>query len=193
MEKTISWQSLITEQKFWDIIQLSLIDAKTSFDKQIENLNKIFKSESDEELIGFKYYTVELRRKAYTANLWAAAELVMQGCSDDSFYYFRYWLVSRGQEVFYNALENPDSLLNELRKYRNKPNFDIEPLNIVVSEFYQNTYNRDLSDIIEEKYTEDFIYPYEEDSDIDLFWQNDINVLQRTCPLLFEQYFNIQS
>jgi hypothetical protein len=191
MEKRISWQSLITEQKFWDIIQLSLLNAEISYENQIENLYNIFEHESDEVLIGFLYYCWELDRKAYTAHIWAAAELVMpHGCSDSYVHIFTNWLVSRGQKVYYNALENPDTLIYDLEKYGYKPTFDVNnALNSVVREFYENTYKRDLYEIIEERHIEDFMNPYERDANIDLFWQDDLSILQSTCPLLFEQYY----
>jgi len=36
--------------------------------------------------------------------------LINGGCSDDGFFYFRAWLISRGQKVYDAALQNPDSL-----------------------------------------------------------------------------------
>lgn len=190
--KKISWQNLISEQKFWDIIELSLLSAETSYEKQVENLNNIFKVEKEEVLIGFMYYSIELRRKAYTANIWAAAELIMpSGCSDSRFYIFLNWLVSRGQKVFYKALENPDTLIFDLEKYGSKPDLSIETLTFVSREFYQNTYKLDLDEIIEERYIDEFRYPSEQDAEIDLLWQYDLNILQKTCPLLFEKYFKL--
>jgi len=42
--------------------------------------------------------------------LWAAAATMMNSCSDDSFDYFRGWLIAQGKDVYLAALSDPDSL-----------------------------------------------------------------------------------
>jgi hypothetical protein len=36
------------------------------------------------------------------------------GCSDDSFEYFRCWVISRGKDTYYKTKANPDHLINEV-------------------------------------------------------------------------------
>ena len=55
-------------------------------------------------------------RESYHYNLWDAAHLIVQGCSDDWFEYFRAWLISMGREVYEQALQNPDSLAEPSRR-----------------------------------------------------------------------------
>ncbi len=50
------------------------------------------------------------RGLAYKQKLWAAAATIMNGCSDDSFDYFRGWLIAQGEDVYLAALRDPDSL-----------------------------------------------------------------------------------
>ncbi len=50
------------------------------------------------------------RELAYKQKLWAAAAAMMNGCSDDSFDYFRGWLIAQGKDVYLAALRDPDSL-----------------------------------------------------------------------------------
>ena len=57
-----------------------------------------------------------LQALSYTSELWCAAYVACGGCSDDSFDYFRAWLTGRGKVTFYNALENPDSLLDVFKE-----------------------------------------------------------------------------
>jgi len=45
---------------------------------------------------------------AYKQKLWAAA--MMNGCSDDSFDYFRGWLIAQGKDMYFAAPRDPDSL-----------------------------------------------------------------------------------
>lgn len=47
---------------------------------------------------------------AYAWDLWDVAYLMKGGASDDSFLYFRGWLIGRGREVFEAALADPTTL-----------------------------------------------------------------------------------
>jgi len=51
-----------------------------------------------------------LDKGAYTWDIWGAAEVVQDGCSDDCFRDFRGYLISLGRSPYENALRNPDSL-----------------------------------------------------------------------------------
>ncbi|MFJ3661415.1 DUF4240 domain-containing protein [Streptomyces sp. NPDC090119] len=46
----------------------------------------------------------------FTWDLWAAADRILGWCSDDSFFYFRLWLVGLGQEMFELVARDPDAL-----------------------------------------------------------------------------------
>lgn len=46
--------------------------------------------------------------EAYRTDIWAMAYLLMDGCSDDAFDYFRDWLLLQGKAVFDAALSAPD-------------------------------------------------------------------------------------
>jgi len=50
------------------------------------------------------------RALAYKQRLWAAAATMMSGGSDDSFDYFRGWLIAQGKDVYLTTLRDPDSL-----------------------------------------------------------------------------------
>lgn len=47
---------------------------------------------------------------AYKYGLWTAASVMLDGCSDDGFNYFRNWLIAQGRDVYLAALKDPDSL-----------------------------------------------------------------------------------
>src|SRR5437868_5917368 len=48
--------------------------------------------------------------ESYRSDLWGAAYIMRDGCSDDGFDYFRGWLIAQGEAVFAEALRNPESL-----------------------------------------------------------------------------------
>ena len=65
---------------------------------------------ADSEIVDFGSHFDECRNTAYDARLWLAAVVLLRGCGDDSFDYFRAWLIAQGRKVFDAALVDPDSL-----------------------------------------------------------------------------------
>jgi hypothetical protein len=63
-----------------------------------------------DQIVAFHKLLYGFLAEAYRRDLWAAASLLMGDCSDDSFEYFRAWLVLQGPGRFVAALENPDSI-----------------------------------------------------------------------------------
>ena len=51
----------------------------------------------------------EQSAKAYRTDLWALAYLLRDGCSDDAFEAFRYWLILQGREKYEAVLADPDA------------------------------------------------------------------------------------
>ena len=92
---------LMTEEQFWTIIENS---------NRGRNLKECLTPLSEEELFGFRYWWIHFCHISYKQELWAVAYVVLGGCSDDGFDYFRFWLIVQGQKVFSNALENADTL-----------------------------------------------------------------------------------
>ena len=95
--------------QFWQIIERA---ARSDHDPDahIEALQMVLRDLSPEQIISFEIAFRRYLNKAYTWDLWGAAYVVHGGCSDDSFEYFRRWLVSRGRDVYEPALGAPDSL-----------------------------------------------------------------------------------
>lgn len=110
----------------------------------------------------------------------------MGGCSDDQFDYFRFWLISRGKDIFYKAIENPDSLCNVFTARRcDYP--DKESLDYVVMD-------------ILEKRTGDYDYYYkarenysmpENNPELNFEWSSDnLESIRKICPCTFNKWGN---
>lgn len=68
-------------------------------------------AELDEaDLVSFERLHRTRMDESYRWDLWGAAYLIQGGCSDDSFDYFRAYLISLGSQTYAAALANPDSL-----------------------------------------------------------------------------------
>lgn len=184
----------MTENDYWKIIEKSLKESDGSIDKQNQSLLKIFEGLDKEQLIGFCYHWVELYRKAYTSELWAAAYVVRGGCGDDSFHYFRCWLTTRSRKTYYNALDNPDSLTSEFRKYKYQDEIQSDSIRVLVEEYYKQKYpdELELEEVIDEEYEEKFDTKGEMEMSrmIAFNWrENDEESIINICPNLFKEYW----
>lgn len=102
----------ITE--FWKIIDETREAANNNARKQSDILTEELLKLPKEEIISFDHIFHNLKDKAYIGNLWDAATILMDGCSDSGFEEFREWLVGRGKLAYENALKDPETLVNVL-------------------------------------------------------------------------------
>ena len=102
----------ITE--FWELIDKTREAAKGDARKQSELLTEELTKLPEEEIISFDGIFDDLKDKAYIGNLWDAATVIMDGCSDSGFQEFREWLVGRGKEAYENAIKEPETLVDVL-------------------------------------------------------------------------------
>ncbi|MDZ4791187.1 MAG: DUF4240 domain-containing protein [Hyphomicrobiales bacterium] len=131
--------------QFWDHINIVRAAAGADLDERIKKLRERLQDLPAEELQSFQnHYDAQLRQ-AYRWDLWGAAYIMLGGCSDDSFRYFRDWLISEGVGTFEKALENPDSLADV--EYIDMP--DLETFGYITLEIYEQKaikeLNRDFS------------------------------------------------
>lgn len=106
----------MTIDQFWEIIELSRRrvvtgDPNGNMDRQLEDLRGLLSQRSSAEVLEFRDHFVRLMDQAYTWDLWGAAYVIAQGCSDDGFTDFRSWLISMGRIVFERSLADPESLV----------------------------------------------------------------------------------
>jgi hypothetical protein len=175
--------SLMDENEFWELIQLSKTKSE-SIQEQYSELKDILKKKTNEKIIGFSYHFQRLYTISYSGDLWAAPYIAIGFCSDDSFAYFRFWLISRGKEVFYNALDNPDTLLEEFVLLDDIWTIIAEFFGSVYSDAYREKNSQEL-DIILDSYDDDLKgYP-----EIHFRWQeDDEESMKKICPNIY-RYF----
>jgi hypothetical protein len=71
-----------------------------------------------DEILAFGRHYDRVSVESSRPLLWAAAYLINGGCSDDGFYYFRGWLITRGRRVWGRAIADPDSLVDVVSAHR---------------------------------------------------------------------------
>jgi hypothetical protein len=100
----------LDEGKFWQLIAETRSAAGNDTARQSELLKDRLTHLSPQAIVEFERIRHRLDRRAYTGNLWGAAYVIEDGCSDDCFRDFRGYIISLGRGPYENALSNPDSL-----------------------------------------------------------------------------------
>jgi hypothetical protein len=118
--------------------------AGGDLDKQLAILRARLEELEAEEIVQFDRIFREYWAKAYTWDLWAAAYIIGGGCSDDGFMDFRGWLVSKGEEVFENALKDPESFVGVVN--HDEEDCQYEGFQYVASQAWENKTGKSLHD-----------------------------------------------
>ena len=126
---------------FW-----SLVDASRGGDveEQSERLHELLVALPPEELVSSALHTEAAEEELNTWLVWAAGYLLAGGMSDDSFDYFRTWVVSRGRAVFEAAVQDPDSLAS----VEPDGDEDGESFGYVVHEVFEELTGDELHDLL---------------------------------------------
>lgn len=131
------------EDHYWQIIDQSLQEGPHQSWQEHFLVHKL-QEFSLEELIGYELRTELLMGATFTSDLWCAAHLMNNGCSNDSFDYFRYWLISRGNNVFRDALRDPDTLVVQIDS--NKQFYDFERFGYIAHTVFEQKTGENLYD-----------------------------------------------
>jgi len=105
--KTLDGVSKVDQQTFWKIIEQDRGDAK-AIKIQLSKL-------PPEEISDWHRTYYDLHNALHRAELWDVADIIYNNLSgspsgDDSFHYFKAWLIGKGREVYETALKDPDEL-----------------------------------------------------------------------------------
>lgn len=129
--------------EFWDTIETAKNESGGSINRQLKILHEKLCNLTVDEIVRYDTIFSEYFFQAYTWELWAAAYIINQGCGDDSFMDFRAGLISRGEDIFTKAVENPESLI-EVITFENGELSDesdwaagIEEMNYIASGAYE--------------------------------------------------------
>jgi hypothetical protein len=95
---------------FWQLIADTRAAAGNETDGQSDLLEQQLRRLPPKQIAQFARIRQRLDRRAYTYELWGAAYLIEDGCSDDCFRDFRGYLISLGRGPYEAALRDPDSL-----------------------------------------------------------------------------------
>ena len=91
---------------FWSLIGQART-APGGPSEHASELERLLRKKSPSEIEEFARIQGDLMRASYRWDLWGAAYVINQGCSDDGFDYFRGWLLVQGKDVWDAALRDP--------------------------------------------------------------------------------------
>ena len=178
--------SKMTEGDFWNLLNT----AKRKGDdwgEQLEWLVEKLATMPVNDIIRFDYHFNQNYQKSYTSDLWAAGYIIMGGCSDDCFDYFRAWLLFLGKEPYEEAIRNPQSILPYLSGMEDEdiPQFE-EFLSCACEAFEEKTGldQEDYFNVYDRLSGDDSVQP-----EMEFDWdEDDEEGLRRKFPLLWEAY-----
>jgi len=178
-----SRENLMSEDMFWEIIEKTMADDPQD---QLDNLVNLLSTMTVDDIFGFDYRLDKFLELSYSSDLWAAAYIICGGCSDDSFDYFRAWLVSKGRTVFEAAVENPDSLIDVLTDADESDFPENEEILYAALDAYEEAADKDDFYDVLDTFDDNFSI-----LEIELTWdEDDPKTLETICPRLFERYYD---
>jgi hypothetical protein len=109
---------LMDETQFWKIVDSTRDKARKMkrkpgqdfMDLHEQTLAEALRRLSPDDIAAFRERFWYFHGMAYRWDLWAAAYWLHGGCSDDGFIDFRTCVISLGKKLFFQVLDDPDSL-----------------------------------------------------------------------------------
>lgn len=172
-------KEMLDEDLYWAIIEKSLQNSDNQ-DTQEEILIKELGNLTPKEILGFRLRTDKLLNEIYTFKMCCAGYIMNdEYCSDDGFEYFRCWVISRGKDVYYNAKQNPDTLIDEVSE--DMEYYEFETFGYVAHTVFEDKTGKESYDYIEydnSNIAEEFEFNGEENTE----------TIKKICPQLFEKF-----
>jgi hypothetical protein len=98
------------EAAFWQLTSDTRAASDNDTGRQSELLEERLSQLPAQQIVDFGRIRHQLDQQAYSWEIWGAAYVIDDGCSDDCFRDFRAYLISLGREPYEAALRDPDSL-----------------------------------------------------------------------------------
>ena len=135
------------ETDFWQIIDDTWEAAAGDPDEQAERLVERLVQLTPDDVIDFARLFEARFQSAYRHDLWGAAHLLLDGASEETFDYFRCWLIGQGREVFEGGLAEPDDLADLLPEFDEEEDGEAEDLGYAADDAYEQLTGLPLPDV----------------------------------------------
>jgi hypothetical protein len=125
------------ETEFWELIDSSREAAERDPEEQADLLVERLVRLDPESVLDFSRHFESRFNRAFTWELWGAAQVLLGTAGDDAFDFFRCWLIGQGREVFEGALHDPYALAGLLTDFDDEIDGDGEELGYAADEAYE--------------------------------------------------------
>ena len=98
----------MTDEQFWSLIEQARGGLPESADSH--RLTLLLRPLGNDDITAFGLMFYEKICDLNKWSVWGAGYVIAGGMSDDSFHYFRSWIIGKGKQVFDLALADPDAL-----------------------------------------------------------------------------------
>ena len=181
----------MTRENFWEYVNGARKKYKDDFEV-MSYLTDALTDKANEEIFSFGIIVDEIMLESYNEKLWCASYLVNGDTGEDSFDFFRLWLISQGGKIYNDVIKNPDNLINYIEN-SNEDEF--------IQDFYENEdfffVAVDAFEEIFEKYLDEFDSYKEKIGYIDtdypklrFTWCEKVpKSMKKICPKLFERLY----
>jgi hypothetical protein len=129
------------KQEFWKLIDHSFNYSRGDQSQQESFLTEtLMRDYSLEQIIEFEIILRQLLLEADDYKVMAAQKIIQGSVTDDSYLYFRGWLIGQGEKTFTETINNPDYLASSIDK---NVDTEFELLLYVATTAYQNKTGKD--------------------------------------------------
>jgi hypothetical protein len=129
------------EATFWRLVADTRAAAGNDTGRQSELLDARLRKLPPQQIAAFERIRRALDRRAYTWDIWGAAYVIEDGCSDDCFRDFRGYLISLGRGPYETALRSPDAIAPSVQDAETG---DWENADDVAPDAYQSVADEDI-------------------------------------------------
>ena len=134
----------MTETQFWHYVTTT--NPLANSDELATLLTDKLSPLDDGDLAAFDKMFGQKMRDSYTWRLWGAA-FIIAGCNSEyAFAEFRCWLISRGQDIFEQALKKPD-ILASLDIFKDEEGFAspyLEEYDLIAGQIFESRSEHEL-------------------------------------------------
>jgi hypothetical protein len=97
---------------FWAVIARATADRPATPDEVAKRAVAELATHDPEEIVAWGRHLDKVMVASGTEDLWAAANVIHGGCSEEGFDAFRGWLIAHGRDAVARSVKAPDSLAN---------------------------------------------------------------------------------
>lgn len=190
----------LTREDFWNCIKDARIKYKNNDSKVIDYLTEKLKENTLEEIFSFGIILDEVMLESYKEKLWCASYILNGETTEESFDFFRLWLISKGENFFNDVMKDHDSLIKYIDNNEDDGYVDDfyenEDFFFIAIDAYRQKNNLENFEESFEKYLDEFDaykerigYVDEDYPKLKFTWNEKVpQSVKKVCPKLYERF-----